>query len=391
MVIKIIRWLLGFIKFEVTEGFPERLVNFAVKNKITIWDIKKIKGGMIGKITAKEYDALTVAAKECGCKIKVIEKKGLPFKIKKYKKHKGILLGAALFSLILYSLSSYVWSIKVVGNSQIPTEEILNIMDELGVSVGTLKKRINIPTVKQEAMIKLPDIAWISINLTGSHIDITVKEKIKPPDFNSEKKPCDIRAKCDGKIDRIETYKGTPAVNSGDAVLKGQLLISGVVENSSGTSSFVNSDGKVYAYTKRVLEESINLSQEKAMDTGKVKKKYRIKIFGIEIPFGFWYKNEDTDRCEFYSNKLQIGKTLLPVVFYKEERYEQIYDVTQITYEQALNEAKKNIQEREKNELNGKKIVNFFLEDRQENDKCILSVTYDCLEDIGEKEEININ
>lgn len=391
MLVKIIRWLFGCVRFHLTDGFPERFVNLAVRNKISMRNMRKLKNGIEGEVVAKEYFLLRKLAKNCGCKIKIAEKFGFPFKTKKYKKRKGIFVGLLLFGMILYAFSSYIWSVDVSGNSNISSEKILEVMNELGIFGGSLKKRINIPMVRQEAMLKLPEIAWISVNIKGSHADILIKEKIKAPELAHESAPCDIKAVCDGKIDRIETYKGTPAVRSGDAVLKGQLLISGIVEDLSGASSFVHSDGKVYAYTRRTIEESIKLSQEKAMDTGKIKKKYRIKIFGLEIPFGLWGKTKETDRCEFYSDKLHIGKMDLPIIFYREDRYEQFYDIVNLTYEEALDEAKRLISEREKNELGDKKILNASFEDKEEDGICLASAVYDCLEDIGIKEEIKLS
>ncbi len=391
MLVKIIRWLLGCVRFRLSGGFTERFVNLSVKNRISIRNIKRIKHGIEGEVAAKEYFLLRKLAKDCGCKVRISKKFGYPFKIKRYKKRKGIFVGFIFFAVILYSLSSYIWSVDVKGNSNIPTEEILNVMDELGVSGGSLKKRINIPMVRQGAMLKLPGVSWISVNVAGSHADILVKEKIEAPQITHESSPCDIKAVCDGKIDRIETYNGTPAVNAGDAVLKGQLLISGIVENLFGSSSFVHSDGKVYAYTKRTIKEEVKLSQEKAIDTGKVRKKYRIKILGLEIPFGLWYKANETDRSEFYSNKLHIGKISLPIVFYQENRYEQIYDIVNLNYEDALNEAKKLIDKREKEELKDKEILSMCSEDKEENGACVVLAEYNCLEDIGQKEEIQLN
>lgn len=391
MLVNIIRWLLGCVKFRLSGGFPERLVNLSVRNRISIHNIKRLKDGIEGEVAAKEYFLLRKLAKDCGCKIRISKKFGYPFKMKRYKKRKGIFVGLIFFAMILYSLSSYIWSVDVKGNSNIPTEEILNAMDELGVSGGSLKKRINIPMVRQEAMLKLSGISWISVNVTGSHADILVKEKVEAPKITHENSPCDIKAACDGKIDRIETFNGTPAVNSGDAVLKGQLLISGIVENLFGGSSFVHSDGKVYAYTKRTIKEEVKLSQEKAIDTGKVTKKYRIKIFGLEIPFGLWHKANETDRSEFYSNKLCLGKMKLPIVFYEEKRYEQLYDVVNLSYAEALDEAKKLIDKRAREELKDKEILDMRLEDKEENGACVVLAEYDCLEDIGHKEEIQLN
>ena len=40
--------------------------------------------------------------------------------------------------------STYIWSIKVFGNETIPEEEILSVFEELGVSSGSLKNKIDL-------------------------------------------------------------------------------------------------------------------------------------------------------------------------------------------------------------------------------------------------------
>lgn len=391
LLIKIVRWLLGYVKFNVYGDFLERFVNFSIRDGISIWDITKINNGISGKVTASEYRNLRNTAKKCGCKIKLLSKYGLPFFTKKYRRRKGFIVGLLLFFVILYLLSSYVWSINVSGNSYISSEEVINVMKDLGVSAGSLKKRIDIPMVRQEAMIRLPNTSWISINLKGSYADVSIKEKVIAPSIIKEDKPCNIKAYIDGRIERMETYKGMPVVKDGDAVLKGQLLISGVVENNSGGNSFIHSEGKIFAHTKRNIKETVPLCQVKAIDTGKVIKRHRIKFFGIEIPFSLWYKTNDDYRYELYTNHVKIGNISLPIVFYHEDWYEQACSDVILTYEEALAEANKKICERETNELINKKILNKYLEDKEENGTCVLSATYDCLEDIGQKEEIIAN
>ncbi len=391
MLVKWIRWLMGYVEFELVGGFPERFINSAVRDKINIWNIRKLKDGISADAVSEDYIRLKKISKRCGCRTKIVKKHGFPFSTRKYRSRVGLIAGAFVFSGVIYFLSSYIWSIDVTGNVNIPTEDILAVMRDVGLSSGSLKKRVDIPIVKQEAMIHLPSVAWMSINIMGSHANISIKEKIDTPGIVGEDKPCNIKAACDGRVERIETFMGTPVVSEGDAVLKGQLLISGVLENQVDKNVFVHSDGKIYAHTKRTLQESVPLAQTTAADTGKIKNKYRLKILGLELPFGFWSKTDETYRCEFYSNRLNIGQVNLPIVLYRERWYEQVCDQIQLTYDEAVKRADDLICCKEKEDFKDKKIITKDLEDREENGVCILTAKYSCLEDIGTKEIIEFN
>ena len=55
------------------------------------------------------------------------------------------------------------------------------------------------------------------------------------PEFPDSTTPCNIVASQDGTIMGIEATVGVAEVRSGDAVLKGDLLISGITENLDKT------------------------------------------------------------------------------------------------------------------------------------------------------------
>lgn len=392
MVVKFIRWAMGYIEFTVKCNSPEKFINLAVGRGINIWDISKLTEGINAQTMAGEYKNLRLISKKCNAKIRLKNKRGLPFVINKYRKRKGIIVGILVFCTVIYVLSLYIWSIDIQGNNQLTSEEIISVMQDLGLSSGSLKSRIDVEATEQEAMIRLPDIAWISINLKGSHADIQIKERISAPDLVKEQAPCDIKAKSDAVIDRIETYKGTTIVKEGDAVIKGQTLISGIFEDSFGKNTFVHSQAKVYGYTTRKLEKTVNLSQIKPVDTGKVIKRYRLKLFGIEVPLTLWYKTGDNYRYEFSSCNLQIARVGLPFVLHKEQWFEQIGESVTLTYQQALTEAKSQIEDSENDfTLNDVKVVDKYYQDSEVNGACILTGTYKCWEDVGIAEEIQFS
>ncbi len=391
MLLRTIRWLLGYVVFEVKGGHPEKFINLTTQKEINLWDIQKQNGDLTSKVIAAEYKNLRHSAKKSNSRIKMKKKHGLPFFFLKHKKRSGVLVGAALFLCALYIFSMYVWSINISGNENIPTEEIVKVMHELGVSPGSLKSRINARMVQQQAMIKLTDTAWMSVNIVGSHVDVAIKEKAETPDIIAQGAPCNIIAVADGQIERMETYKGTAAVTTNDVVLQGQLLISGVVESTLGENTFVHADGKVFAKTRRQLVEKIKLSQLKCEDTGKTIKRYRFKIFGLEIPFNLWHQIDDNYRNEFSSFTPQVGSVHLPITIFKEEWHEQACGEIFLTNEEAFTEAQKALEVREQTELEGIKTLDKYVENKEENEEFILEATYICVEDIGKKEEILFN
>lgn len=390
MLLKSLRWIFGYVSFEAIGESPEKLINLSVKNSIGLWDLKKVNKSLYGNIMLPEYENFTQIAKKCNCEINLIKKTGFPFVKLRYSKRLGALIGIIIFAAIIWISSLYVWSINVSGNNEISSEDIINTAKDCGICPGILKKRIDVSSTEQMIMSKLGNIAWMSVNIEGSCVNIIVKEKIVSPEIVVESEPCNIIASKDGQIERLETYKGTPVVSAGDIVTKGQLLVSGVVEGPDFKSGLTDADCKVFAKTKHKVERKIPLTTVQAKDTGKIVKKYRIKAFGKEFSIWSPKKIDDTYRCENSSNNAKFFGVDIPIVLYTEKWYEQECSEKTITSEEAKKEIVEELSKIQDENNQDIKILEKFEEEREENGEYIYNAIFSCIENIGKREKIEI-
>ncbi len=80
-------------------------------------------------------------------------------------------------------------------------------------------------------MADFEDVAWISINKIGSTASIEINETVNKPKLVDNNKTTNVKAAKDGVIVRLEVLGGWAAVQEGEAVTAGDLLISGVRES----------------------------------------------------------------------------------------------------------------------------------------------------------------
>lgn len=389
MIIKAIRWICGYVSFKLTGEFPERFVNNVARERINLWDLKKIDGSLYAKVLASDYKLLRSRSRKANSKIRIKKKYGWPFFAFKYKRRIGIIIGTIIFIGILKFLSLHIWNINVYGNEVITTAEITAVMKDLGVKPGILKSHIDSAILKQEVMSKINDISWMSININGSCVNVSIKEKIKSPELVEKGEPCNIVASSEGQIERFESYCGQPTVKEGDAVTKGQILISGIIQEE-GKTNLVGAEGKVFAKTKHKIIEKVKMNQLYAVDSGKIVKKLRINTMGKEISLTPWRSIDDQYRIEESSNKLNLFGVELPVIINQELCYHQKCEEKILSQDEAAKYMDEIIKKREE-ELKDVKIISKDIENREDKEEFISEVTFTCIENIGEKQKISLN
>ena len=314
LIIKLIRFVLGYVSFKAQGGFTERFVNLCTLNKIPLWNMTKQGDTLYADTTVKGYKSIRQSAHRSGAELKIQKKHGLPFFLEHNRKRRGILIAAAVCVAFIAFLSRFVWSISVEGNHTLSKEQVLSAFSENGVKVGALKSKIIPEEVSYEAQKLLPELLWSSVNIKGSHIEIVVKERTEAPEFPDDA-PCNIVASEDGEIISIQANIGTPQVQAGDLVLKGDLLISGVTENLDGSENLKSARGNVKARVKTGIliegEPSVfTLSAEKT--------RYILYFFGLKIPLGLKLNEDNIFTTESY---LSNGKINLPAGVIKEHFY----------------------------------------------------------------------
>lgn len=387
-MLKIIRFLCGYVIFTVKGAAPEVFINRATKSGVRLFNIKKHKEFLYCSVMASEYFALRRVAKQSRVRIKIKNKVGLPFFIRLYKKRKGIFVGIMCFGLTLYFLSLYVWSIDIKGLESTDENQFNTLINDLGICTGILKSEIDTPMVEKIIMNKFSNISWVSVNIKGSILSFEVKEKIEAPQIIPKTTPCNVKANNDGQIIRMEVYEGTPEIKNGDAVVKGQLLINGFVEDDFGTCNIRHADAKVFALTKHSLKKEVELCEMQKQKTGKVVERKRLKLFGIELPLTL----VPAPGADFEKNvqikSVEVGGVCLPISYYKEVWTQFCEQKVVLSAEEAMQKANAELEQEEQEKLKDIKILSKDKKEKFLNGKATIIADYTCEENIAVQEEI---
>ncbi len=387
----LLNYITGYINIKVESFFLERFINICISKNIFLWNIKRKKSTiMYANISIKDFKRLKNIAKKTKSKVKIENKKGIPFLLYKYRKRKLFLIFFAIMIIGLIVTSNFIWNIEITGNVNISKEEIMQSLNNNGLKIGTNKNKIDTNIIINNIRLQRDDIAWIGINIKGTNAIIEIKESDKAPEIINQDEYCNIISDKQATITKISVQNGTAVVNVGDIVKPGDVLVAGYLEGKYTGTRYVHAQADIQAKVWYSKKEKFYFNQEIQVPTGATETKYSINFNNFKINFYKTlskFKNYDTIN---ESKKLMLFSNLyLPIEIIKTTNSE--YKKENVTYtEQELIEiASKKLEEDLQNQIyNKNNIINKQVNIYPNSGYIEVEVIYEVLENIGNKEKI---
>ena len=278
MVVTIIQYLRGFLVLKLTGPYIERFINLCVRQGIYLWHLRKEGADTATvRISVAGFRRIREAARKTKTRARIVERRGLPLFLHRHRRRRAFIIGMVLFALIILTLSSFVWAIEIEDTEKIDKNLIRNTLLSCGLDVGVLKYKVKASTLQADMLRKMPELSWLWVEIKGTRAFVHVREKTPVPDIVPLSHPANIVAESDGVIVSCTATRGGRLVQEGEAVHKGQLLISGTVETKHGGTLLVHAEGTVRAKTWK--KHSGTFPMTKRIET---EKKNPGTVFGLE-------------------------------------------------------------------------------------------------------------
>ena len=272
----IINFLRGSVLFTVTGAFPERFLNLCAQAGVGFWDLEWLDPHTLRlRVSRRDARRAGPLAEKVLCEARARRHLGFPYFLAGFRKRYALLLGLALSLAAVCLLSRFVLTIEVSGNETVSTAAILTELSRQGVRVGAYGPGLDVRRISQESLLRLDGLAWMSINLHGTRAEVLVREKLPEPEVRDESTPANVVAQADGVILDLEVLDGQAAFREGEAVLRGEVVISGTIDLREPEYSavdagqrLVHARGNVWARTYRTLTAQIPLEAQVKRYTG---------------------------------------------------------------------------------------------------------------------------
>lgn len=343
------------------------------------------------KILKSDLPEMKKLAKSYHMHLTIQEQNSFFSRLKKYKFRFGIPLGIIISIFILFYYSNIITKIDIQGNTVVSENVILSLLEEENIKLGSWIANIDMRHCEYMLRIKIPEIAWAGIRHTGNRLVVEIAEETPHVDMLHENTPCHIISQYDAQITNVEVYSGQLQCLIGDGIAKGDIIVSGMIEDDVGNINFRHAFAKITGiYTEQTeLTEYFTTSQ--TIQTGNKTCQRWFRLFNLEIPLQL-YK---PDYQEFQTKENYIAFQFLghelPCGIFRRTTEELQTSITERSEQEVQLALHSDIVRYEKNFLQDVNILKQNLEFQVNQDNITCYITYTVEGEIGITSEFFID
>ena len=353
-----LRFLRGWVRVSIIGDMPERFLNLCRNRGLALWNLTVGECGYCCCMYWDDYQNCGDLARKAGVSVGCEAEYGLRVYWKRYRYRQAFFAACFLVLSAIWFSSLHLWDIRIENNQYYTDDQILNCLKHHGVTRGILKKRVDCEALEQLLRDQFDRISWSAASVDGTILHINIAENHGSLQaVMADTTPGDLVAEMDGTVESLVIRKGIARVKAGDAVAKGQVLVSGSVPRYNDALEvtdyeFVHADADVLLRTSVPYTDQIEREQAEKVYTREKGAVYHLYAFGrdfsIPAPARLFWNLVDWGEGMLGAGSLEnvdtIGSGYQEVSFpeagislygYKEVEKEYKYSYTWMTEEQA--------------------------------------------------------
>lgn len=247
------RSLVGMISIELTSADPVGRLRELSSGGLQVFGIQKTgELSVTFQVLRSQFHKLDRIAGKHGDIVRVISRSGSYWKLRKLLDRPVLLGGILIMLFLVWFLPSRVYFFQVEGNNRIPEKLILEAAEQSGIRFGASRSAVRSEKVKNTLLSVVPELQWAGVNTRGCLAIISVQERTEHEITQSIPQVSSIVADRDGVILSCTVTRGNGVCTEGQAVRKGELLISGLTDCGIFITA-TRAEGEVLAQTQREL------------------------------------------------------------------------------------------------------------------------------------------
>lgn len=129
----------GYVRIQVSGDACERFFNLCAYHRLKLWRLLPEAEAYTACISVRDFRKLKALVKKSHVRLRITERHGLPFFIRKYRRRRLWVLGFLAAVWLLLWLGAHVWRITLNGNVRQTSPVLYNWLQENGIYYGMQK------------------------------------------------------------------------------------------------------------------------------------------------------------------------------------------------------------------------------------------------------------
>lgn len=240
----------GRAEVEIYGVFPEAVINRCAAGGIVLRRVRAIDGQTLRCLAfERDLEAIEASCARCQCELRLLRIVGGSRDRRLLRRRIWLPVTALLAALLLTLSSLFVWDIEIRGASRVSPAAILRALEASGLRRGCFWPALETDLLRSRTLCLVPELAWLGVSVNGSRAVVLVAERAETPEIYADSAPCSLVASHTGVVRRAAVRNGKTLAQPGQAVLEGETLVSGALDNLMGTRRLVRAQGEIWADT----------------------------------------------------------------------------------------------------------------------------------------------
>lgn len=288
-------------------------------------------------VPRQQLGLLKRVAEKRGDRLEILRHRGMYYTLKKLLDRPVLTVGILAIFLFSLWMPTKVFFVEVEGNETIPTRQIIELANACGIGFGASRREVRSEKIKNALLSAMPQLQWAGVNTYGCRAVITVRERKREQQKHQITAVSSIVALRDGVVREVTALKGTAMCKPGQAVKKGEVLISGYTDCGIYIQATA-AQGEVFADTQRRLTVVLPTQYAQRGQILSGEKKYSLIIGKKRINFFKGSGISGTTCAKIYEEKYLTlpGGFRLPIALCREQWYDYEQEPATATDIQSL-------------------------------------------------------
>lgn len=284
----------------------------AAAQGIRLRQISSNAEGYCATLLGRDWPRFEDLAGKYGLTLAIMEKRGPGHTAVRLWQRPGIVLGFALFFVLVHFLSGFVWNIDFGSLTSDQAETVRVLLDEAGLREGTKVTQELLRQARQALESQPESFGWVGINFSGGCLFVE-STPMQQQEIRRATEQTALYASADAEIVLIEVESGFSQVQPGQLVAKGQLLAAAERFDRDGASVEQSASGSVIGRVRGQYSAQQLYEVPTSVLTRRVSDVRTLYLLGAEIPLSEPGQEEPSD-AETTARwvPLELGRIALP-------------------------------------------------------------------------------